>query len=571
MFEKGQICTVEIMDMSDQGQGIGRADGMAVFVPDTVVGDLARVQLTKVKKSYAFAKLLEIEEPSPHRMEPLCEGGFQKGCGGCALARLDYPGQLALKEKQVRDKLCRLGDLAAPIVNQILGMDDPFHYRNKAQFPVSTGGVITRKGGIVEAAGDPAVGFFRAKSHEVVDCERCMLQSPAAMAAAEALRQFMKEDHITAWDERWERGLMRHLIVKTAFGTGEVMVVLVINGKGIPNAAKLIEMLDSAIYEAGFSLESVILNIHKKKTPEILGETCVPLAGKQTITEVIGGLSFEISAMSFFQVNPAQTEKLYAKVREYAALTGEENVLDLYCGIGTIGLSCAAKARQVVGIESVRQAVLDANRNAVINGIVNARYVCGKAEEELPRLLASTDPEDDIARIVRSADVVLLDPPRAGCRPELLEAVGKVAPERIVYVSCDPATLARDVRLLGDLGYTFMEATPVDMFPWTGAVETVVLLSKLKVDHHIEIELKMDELDLTAAESKATYDEIKAYVLNKYGLKVSQLYIAQIKRKCGIIERKNYNVSKKEDAKVPQCPPEKEAAIMDALKHFQMI
>ncbi len=479
MFEKGQRCTVEIVDMSDQGQGIGRADGMAVFVPGAVVGDVARVRLTRVKKHYAFAKLEDVEEPSSHRIEPLCEDGFQKGCGGCALARLDYSGQLSLKAKQVRDKLSRLGNLEAPIVNPILGMEEePFYYRNKAQFPVSTGGVITRKGGIVEAVSDPAVGFFRSKSHEVVDCKSCMLQSPAAMAAAEALRQFMKEDHITAWDERWERGLMRHLIVKTAFGTGEVMAVLVINGKGIPNAAKLIQMLDDAIYEAGFSLESVVLNINKKKTSEILGETCVHLAGKPTITEVIGGLSFEISAMSFFQVNPAQTEKLYAKVRDYAALTGEEHVLDLYCGIGTIGLSCAADARQVVGIESVRQAVLDANRNAVINGIVNARYICGKAEEELPRLLAAEDTENDLARIVRSADVVLLDPPRAGCRPELLEAVGKVAPERIVYVSCDPATLARDVRVLGELGYTFMEATPVDMFPWTGAVETVCLLRR---------------------------------------------------------------------------------------------
>lgn len=478
MFEKGQVCRVEIVDMSDQGQGIGRADGMAVFVPDTVVGDLASVRLTKVKKNYALAELVEIEEPSQHRIEPLCEEGFSKGCGGCSLARLDYPGQLALKEKQVRDKLRRLGHLADPIVNPIMGMDHPFSYRNKAQYPVSTGGIITRKGGIVEAVGDPAIGFFRPRSHEVVDCGTCMLQSPAAIAAAEALRRFMEEDHITAWDERWERGLLRHLIVKTAFSTGEVMVVLVINGKGIPNAAKLIEMLDSAVYEAGFSLESVVLNVNKKKTSETMGEECITLAGKPTILETVGGLSFEISPMSFFQVNPAQMEKLYAKVREYAALTGTETVLDLYCGIGTIGISCAGKAGQVVGIESVKQAVLDANRNAVINGIVNARFVCGKAEEELPRLLAGEGADDTVVRAVRSADVVLLDPPRAGCRPQLLEAVAEVAPRRIVYVSCDPATLARDVRLLGDLGYTFMEATPVDMFPWTGCVETAALLCR---------------------------------------------------------------------------------------------
>ncbi|MCB6992015.1 23S rRNA (uracil(1939)-C(5))-methyltransferase RlmD [bacterium 210820-DFI.6.37] len=576
MFEKGQTHRVEIIDISDQGQGIGRSDGMAVFVPGTVVGDIALVQLTKVKKNYALARLLEVETPSENRIEPLCSHGLSKGCGGCALACLDYPAQLSLKEKQVRDKLTRLGGLADPVVKPIIGMDVPFSYRNKAQFPVSTGGIITRKGGIVENLGDPAVGFYKLRSHEVVDCQDCMLQSPAAMAAADALRRFMKEDNITAWDERWEKGLMRHLVVKTAFGTGEVMVILVINGKGIPNGQKLVEMLDDAIYEAGFSLESVILNINKKKSSEILGEDCVTLAGKPTILETIGDMSFEISPMSFYQVNPAQMEKLYAKALEYAALTGEETVLDLYCGVGTIGLYCAGAAKQVVGIESVRNAVLDANRNAVINGIVNARFLCGRAEEELPRLLqtgdsARQDADDVIRSAVQSADVVILDPPRAGCRPELLEAVAKAAPDRIVYVSCDPATLARDVKLLGQMGYRFVEATPVDMFPWTGCVETVVLLFQQKPDDRIEVEIELDELDLTSAESKATYKEIQEYVLEKYGLKVSNLYISQVKRKCGIEVGENYNLPKSEDSRQPQCPEEKEKAIRDALEHFGMV
>lgn len=478
MFEKGQICRVEIVDISDQGQGIGRVDGMAVFVPGTVVGDIAQVQLTKVKKNYAFAKLAELEEPSVNRIEPFCQDGFLKGCGGCSLARLDYPGQLALKEKQVRDKLYRLGDLADPVVRPIIGMESPFNYRNKAQFPVSTGGIITRKGGVVENLGDPAIGFYKPRSHEVVDCKDCMLQSPAAMAAADALRRFMEEDNITAWDERWEKGLMRHLIVKTAFGTGEVMVILVINGKGIPNASKLIEMLDDAIYDAGFSLESVVVNVNKKKTAEIMSEECITIAGKPTILEQVGDMSFEISPLSFYQVNPIQMKQLYDKALEYAALTGTETVLDLYCGVGTIGLYCAGQAGQVVGIESVKNAVIDANRNAVINGIVNARFLAGKAEEELPRLLKSNDEEDVFAAAAKSADVVILDPPRAGCKPELLEAVAQVGPKRIVYVSCDPATLARDVKLLGDMGYTFVEATPVDMFPWTGCVECVALLVK---------------------------------------------------------------------------------------------
>ncbi|MBP3385177.1 MAG: 23S rRNA (uracil(1939)-C(5))-methyltransferase RlmD, partial [Firmicutes bacterium] len=363
MFEKGQICEIEIIDISDQGQGIGRSEGMAVFVKNAVVGDIVRVELTKVKKNYAFAKLLEIVEPSEYRIEPLCQDGFSQGCGGCSLARLDYEGQLELKQKQVYDKLTRLGGLENPVVNDIIGMDEPFFYRNKAQFPVSTGGIITRKGGIMENLGEPAVGFFKPRSHEVVNCYECMLQSPAAMAAAEALRQFMEEDNITAWDERWEKGLMRHLIVKTAFGTGEVMVVLVINGKGIPNASKLIEMLDDAVYEAGFSLESVVVNVNKKKTSEIMGDECIPIAGKQTINEVVGDLTFEISPMSFYQVNPVQMKELYDKALEYAALTGTETVLDLYCGIGTIGLYCAKDAGKIVGIEVVKNAVIDANRN----------------------------------------------------------------------------------------------------------------------------------------------------------------------------------------------------------------
>lgn len=479
MFQKGQICQVEIVDISDQGTGIGRADGMAVFVPDTVVGDIAEVEFTKLKKNYAFARLLRLEKPSPHRIEPLCRGGFEKGCGGCPLMGMDYRSQLKLKEKQVRDKLQRLAGLKDPVVNPAIGMEEPFHYRNKAQFPVSTGGIITRKGGIVENLGQPAVGFFKPGSHEVVDCRECLLQSPAAMAAADALRRFMEEDHITAWDERWEKGLMRHLIVKTAFGTGEVMVILVINGRGIPNGEKLAAMLDEAIYEAGFSLESLILNVNKKKSSRIMGDECIPMAGKPVIRETIGDRNFEISPMSFYQVNPVQTKRLYDKVLEYAALTGSETVLDLYCGVGSIGLYCADRAGQVIGIESVQSAVLDANRNAVINGIVNARFVCGKAEEELPRLLRSEDREDVAAAAVQSADIIILDPPRAGCRPELLEAACSTGAERILYVSCDPATMARDIRLLQELGYEFQEATPVDMFPWTGAVEVVSLLSKL--------------------------------------------------------------------------------------------
>lgn len=544
-MEKGQIVELTIEDMSAEGRGIGKIyddeRGFAVFVQDTVVGDRAKVELTKVKKNYAFGRVSEMLALSPDRQESFCSHSGL--CGGCVYSKLSYEAQLALKEKQVREKLVRLGGLTDPVIMPIIGMggedatEVPFRYRNKASMPVSTGGLITQKGRIIKPVHEPRVGFYRPKSHDVVDCEDCLLQSEPAMAAAAALRKFMEEDHITSYDPRWEKGLMRHMIVRTAAGTGEVMVILVINGKAIPNAPKLIEMLDEAIYNvpvyedgplAGmeFNLESVIVNINKSKNLEgqILGEECITIAGKPTITEEVGGLSFEISPLSFYQVNREQMVRLYDKALEYASLKGDETVLDLYCGVGTIGLFAAAEMNRrtaelnaaaasgqavenaasgqaaaaalsgttasgqaaadkspgrVIGIESVKGAVLDANRNATINGIVNARYVCGKAEEELPKMVDPKSELKDESLRVTHADVVILDPPRAGCEQPLLEAVVKAAPERIVYVSCDPATLARDIKWLGENGYEFKEATPCDMFPWTGHVECVVLLTKV--------------------------------------------------------------------------------------------
>ena len=492
-MKKGDIVRLRIEDISHEGQGIGKADGFAVFVKNTVLGDVVDAELTKVKKNYAFGKVVEMVEESDLRQEPICQYAGQ--CGGCAFQKMTYEGQLQLKRKQIVDKLVRLGGLEDPKVNDAIGMEEPFRYRNKASMPVSTGGLITKKGGIVEPVHEPRIGFYQAKSHDVVNCDDCMLQSEPAMAAARALRQFMEEDNITSYDPRWEKGLMRHMIVRTAMGTGQVMVILVINGKGIPNAAKLIQMLDDAIFEvpvyeegplAGveFSLESVVININKKNTSDILGEECITLAGSPTIMEKVGDLEFEISPLSFYQVNPQQMEKLYGKVVEYADLKGGETVLDLYCGVGSIGLFLADDMRKkgdsagrVIGIESVKPAVVDANRNAVVNGIVNARYVCGKAEEEMPKMVSGEGLKDESLRITQ-ADVVILDPPRAGCEEELLKAVVDVDPSKIVYVSCDPATLARDIKFLVANGYEFVEATPCDMFPWTGHCEVVTLLVK---------------------------------------------------------------------------------------------
>ena len=655
-MEKGQIVELTIEDMSAEGRGIGKIyddeRGFAVFVQDTVVGDRAKVELTKVKKNYAFGSVSEMLTLSQDRQESFCpHSGL---CGGCVYSQLSYEAQLALKEKQVREKLVRLGGLIDPVIMPIIGMGSedatevPFRYRNKASMPVSTGGLITQKGGIVKPVHEPRVGFYRPKSHDVVDCEDCLLQSEPAMAAAAALRKFMEEDHITSYDPRWEKGLMRHMIVRTAAGTGEVMVILVINGKAIPNAPKLIEMLDEAIYNvpvyedgplAGveFNLESVIVNINKSKNLEgqILGEECITIAGKPTITEEVGGLSFEMSPLSFYQVNREQMVRLYDKALEYASLKGDETVLDLYCGVGTIGLFAAAEMNRktaelnaaaaagqaaenaasgqaaavklpgrVIGIESVKGAVLDANRNAVINGIVNARYLCGKAEEELPKMVRTKAQEEDAARKaakqygeaaakkellkdeslrITGADVVILDPPRAGCEQPLLEAVVKAAPERIVYVSCDPATLARDIKWLGEHGYEFKEATPCDMFPWTGHVESIVLLSHKSPDSHIDVKVEFGEgeekvpLDKIAERAKqyqpaprVTYKMIQEYIEEKYGFKVHTAYIAEVKRNLGL---PMYAPNMVEELKQPRRHPtaEKVEAIKDALKHFGVI
>ena len=648
-MEKGQIVELTIEDMSTEGRGIGKIyddeRGFAVFVQDTVVGDRAKVELTKVKKNYAFGRVSEMLALSQDRQESFCpHSGL---CGGCVYSQLSYEAQLALKEKQVREKLVRLGGLNDPVIMPIIGMggedvnEVPFRYRNKASMPVSTGGLITQKGGIVKPVHEPRVGFYRPKSHDVVDCEDCLLQSEPAMAAAAALRKFMKEDHITSYDPRWEKGLMRHMIVRTAAGTGEVMVILVINGKAIPNAPKLVEMLDEAIYNvpvyedgplAGveFNLESVIVNINKSKNLEgqILGEECITIAGKPTITEEVGGLSFEISPLSFYQVNREQMVRLYEKALEYASLKGDETVLDLYCGVGTIGLFAAAEMNRrtaelnaaaaagqavenaasgqnaaalngttasgqaaadkspgrVIGIESVKGAVLDANRNATINGIVNARYVCGKAEEELPKMVDPKSELKDESLRVTHADVIILDPPRAGCEQPLLEAVVKAAPERIVYVSCDPATLARDIKWLGEHGYEFKEATPCDMFPWTGHVETVVLLSHKKPDSVINVKVEFGEgegkIPLDNIEKRAesykpkervTYKMIKEYIEAKHGFKVHTAYIAEVKRDLGLpmYDAPNAVEELKQPRKHPT--PEKVEAIKDALKHFEVI
>ena len=543
-FRKNDLVTLEIEDCGIDGEGIGKADGFTVFVKDAVIGDTVTAKIIKAKKNYGYGRLMEVLKPSPYRVEPKCE--FARQCGGCQLQALSYDQQLVFKTNKVKGHLERIGGFTDIPMEPIIGMDELFHYRNKAQFPVGR----NKEGKIV-------TGFYAGRTHNIIENRDCALGVAENKEVLDRVIAHMEKYRIEPYNEATGKGLVRHVLIRYGYFTKEVMVCLILNGNKLPKEEQLVKSLCEIP-----GMTSITINVNKKHSNVILGEEICLLWGQEYITDRIGDISYQISPLSFYQVNPMQTQKLYAKALEYADLHGEETVWDLYCGIGTISLFLAQKAKFVRGVEIVPAAIENAKENAKLNGLENTEFFVGKAEEVLPR---------EYKKNGVYADVIVVDPPRKGCDETLLETMVEMNPERIVYVSCDSATLARDLKYLCERGYELRKVCPVDQFGMTIHVETVVLLSKLKVDHHIEIELKMDELDLTAAESKATYDEIKAYVLNKYGLKVSQLYIAQIKRKCGIIERKNYNVSKKEDAKVPQCPPEKEAAIMDALKHFQMI
>lgn len=537
-LEKGSIYTAVIDGYSSEGLGIARVNGAVVFVPHAVRGEEIDLRITKVMKTSCAGEIVKIHNPSPERMEPECP--YAGKCGGCAYRHLTYPEELWAKRQRVQDALTRIGGLDLT-VEEILGAKNPEHYRNKSQYPVGA---------------DGSIGFFQARTHKVVPIRRCLIQTEAADRTAQAVGEWMRRYKISAYDETTGKGLVRHVCVRVN-RKGESLCCMVVNGNKVPREPELAAYVTAAVPHT----VGVLLNSNTRRGNVVLGDKYRTLFGRNYLMDTLCGLEFKLSMPSFYQVNRDQAEVLYGKALEFAGLTGNETVLDLYCGIGTITLCLAKAAKRVIGAEIVPPAIRDAKENALRNHIENAEFFCGDAADIAAKL------ESDGLR----PDVVTVDPPRKGLAPEVIASVAAMGPEKVVYVSCDPATLGRDVKIFREFGYEAKRAAAVDMFPGTAHVETVVLLSKLKVDHHIEIELKMDELDLTAAESKATYDEIKAYVLNKYGLKVSQLYIAQIKRKCGIIERKNYNVSKKEDAKVPQCPPEKEAAIMDALKHFQMI
>ena len=573
-YSKNDIVTVKIEDIGTEGEGIGKLEGFTLFVKDAVMGDVVEARLVKVKKNYAYARLEKVLTSSPLRVKPVCP--YHKQCGGCQIQAMSYEAQLQFKENKVKNNLVRIGGFdqifIESVMESVVGMEQPWHYRNKAQFPVGTdkdGRIIT--------------GFYAGRTHSIIANTDCALGVEENEPILQKVLAYMQNEKVSAYDETTGQGLVRHILIRKGFTSGEIMVCLVINGKSLPKEDRLVSTLREIP-----GMTSIWLNYNTKNTNVIMGTEGRVLWGQNTITDVIHrrsieeinsgkdclrydskenapqGITFAISPLSFYQVNPIQTEKLYSLALEYAGLTGEETVWDLYCGIGTISLFMAQCAKEVHGVEIVPQAIEDARKNAECNHIENATFYVGKAEEVLPRLYE----EEHIF-----ADVICVDPPRKGCDEACLNTIIKMAPKRIVYVSCDSATLARDLKYLCENGYEIRKVRAVDQFGQTVHTETVCLLSKLhEAKHHVNVKLGMDEMDLTAAESKATYEEIKKYVAeHNDGMKVSNLYIAQIKAKYGIIERENYNKPKSDDARQPKCPKEKEEAIVEALKFFQMI
>lgn len=595
-WKKNDVFQVQIEDMSDTGEGIGKTDGFTWFVKDAVIGDVVEAKVMKTKKSYGFARLMQVLEPSACRVTPRCPSARQ--CGGCQLQSMSYEEQLKFKENKVRNNLSRIGGLTEIPMEPIIGMDEPWRYRNKAQFPFGKdkdGRIIT--------------GFYAGRTHAIIEQEDCLLGVEENQPILDCIRGFMEEYHIAPYEEETHKGLVRHVLIRKGFTTGELMVCLVLNGdvKKLKAPEVLVERLVKLFAlapgldvagEAGKApctgdavcaetaavdkmlvpaahMVSISCSINREKTNVIMGKEIVNLYGPGYITDYIGNVCYRISPLSFYQVNPVQTQKLYGTALEYAGLTGEETVWDLYCGIGTISLFLAQKAKKVYGVEIVPQAIDDARANAQLNHFENVEFFVGKAEEVLPEQYEKN-------RVY--ADTIVVDPPRKGCDSVCLDTIVKMAPKKVVYVSCDSATLARDVKYLGERGYEVKRVRAVDMFPWSGHVETVVLFSHKKPDSHINVKVEFGEgegkvplkaiaerAEAYKPKERATYKMIKEYIEAKYGFKVHTAYIAEIKRDLGLPMYDAPNAV--EELKQPRKHPtaEKVEAIKDALKHFEVI
>ena len=561
MIRKNDEFILEIEDMGVNGEGIGHVDGLALFVKDALIGDTVRVKVMKMQKNYGFARLLEVIAPSADRIAPLCP--VARSCGGCQIQEMNYPAQLKFKAKKVKENLERIGKLDfnaenAPEFYDCIGMDVPWNYRNKAQFPIGR----NKEGKII-------AGFYAGRTHSIIECEDCAIGIKENKDILHMVIAHMEKWKIEPYREEDHKGLVRHVLIRKGFTTGEIMVCLILNGKKFPGLSDLVDNLKKID-----GMTSISINVNTEHTNRILGSEVIPVYQEVYITDYIGDVKFRISPLSFYQVNPVQTRKLYGTALDYAELTGEENVFDLYCGVGTISLFLAKKAKHVIGVEIVGQAIEDAKVNAQINHIENAQFYCGAAEEVIP----------DLYRQGVTADVVVVDPPRKGCDEKLLDTIVNMAPEKVVYVSCDSATLARDLKYLNEYGYVVRKVQPVDMFPMGVHVETVVLLSHKKPDGHINVKVEfgegegkvpLDNIAKRAEEYKpkerVTYKMIKEYIEAKYGFKVHTAYIAEVKRDLGLPMYDAPNAV--EELKQPRKHPtaEKVEAIKDALKYFEVI
>ena len=547
-LQKNQLLTLRIERLSNDGSGVAHSsEGEAVFVPGTAPGDEAQVRIVKDCGRYAFGILDKLLTPSPDRIPVDC--AVAGPCGGCSLRHLDYAAELRAKQESVADAFRRIGGLDVPVLDALPSLEVD-RYRNKVQFPVGR-----------DKDGAPCIGFYAGRTHRIVPCPDCKLQPGVLNDIGNTLCAFFAAHGIQPYDEERGKGLVRHIFLRRGAHSGQIMVCLVCTRPKLPHSDELVTLLREKFRD----IATILINVNAKKTNVILGEESVTLYGPGCIEDTLCGVPVRLGPLSFYQVNTLAAERLYGVAAEYAQLEPDDVLLDLYCGMGTIGLSMADHCRELIGVEIIPEAIDSAKANAARMGdavAAKSRFFCADAGEAAARLAAEG----------LRPDVIMLDPPRKGCDETTLSAVVQMSPRRVVYVSCNPSTAARDAAWLGQHGYRAEKVQPVDLFPRTKHVETVVLLSKGEVDSKkIRVEFSLEDMDMSEFQDGATYPQIKEYVLEHTGLKVSNLYISQIKRKCGIGVGKNYNLPKSEDSRQPQCPQEKEKAIREAFKYFGMI
>ena len=540
MLIKNQIYEARITDYTTEGQGIAHIEGCAVFIPNAVAGETCRVRIELVRKTWAAGKIVEILEKSPHRINRECP--VAKLCGGCDFWHIDYEEETRLKAERVRNCLNRLGGENLETL-PILAAPTCYNYRNKAQYPVAA------------KKNRAYAGFFKAGTHDVVENDRCLILPEETDRVKSVVTDYVNQHHISVYDEVNHKGLLRHIYVRRGAVSGQILVCLVINGRSIPKVHELVSRLKKI---PGFT--TLVLSVNTRKGNAVLGDEFITIHGPGFIEDTLCGLNFRLSPRSFYQVNHHQAQKLYEAAISQAEITKADTVLDLYCGVGTITLAMASAAGKVIGVEVIPQAVEDARDNAKRNGIENAEFFCGDAGA------AALELEKQGIQ----ADVVIVDPPRKGLNADTIEALARFAPRRIVYVSCDPATLGRDTALIKERGYTVKNAMAADLFPRTVHVESIVCLSRKEVSDYLRISVNTEDLETDAGRIYSN-DDIKQYIEDKYGFKVHSAYIGQVREKLGIREHENYNDSHTSPRKPCVCPEEKEAAIMEALKHFGFI